>query len=84
MSRAPRFIVPRGRARPLPDDPSVIQRSNRATIERLGAIEVATLPSSRGPSRPRWPRPARRCGPHAGSELERRQLISGPSRPFQG
>ena len=29
---------------PWPDEPSVMQRSNRATIERLGAVEVATLP----------------------------------------
>src|SRR5271165_5410404 len=28
---------------PWPDDPGTIERSNRATIERLGAIEVATL-----------------------------------------
>jgi dethiobiotin synthetase len=29
---------------PWPDDPPVMTRSNRATIERLGAVEVATLP----------------------------------------
>ena len=28
---------------PWPDEPSVLERSNRATIERLGAVEVATL-----------------------------------------
>jgi len=28
---------------PWPDDPGTIERSNRATIEHLGAIEVATL-----------------------------------------
>jgi dethiobiotin synthetase len=28
---------------PWPDEPSVMQRSNRATIERLGEVEVATL-----------------------------------------
>lgn len=28
---------------PWPDEPSVMQRSNRATIERLGAVTVATL-----------------------------------------
>lgn len=31
---------------PWPDEPSVMQRSNRATIERLGAVEVATLPTT--------------------------------------
>jgi dethiobiotin synthetase len=29
---------------PWPTDPDAIERSNRATIERLGEIEVATLP----------------------------------------
>jgi len=29
---------------PWPDEPSVMQRSNRATIERLGDVAVATLP----------------------------------------
>jgi dethiobiotin synthetase len=29
---------------PWPREPSVVERSNRATIERLGAIEVATFP----------------------------------------
>ena len=28
---------------PWPDQPSVMERSNRTTIERLGAVEVATL-----------------------------------------
>jgi len=28
---------------PWPDEPSVMQRSNRATIERMGEVEVATL-----------------------------------------
>jgi dethiobiotin synthetase len=31
---------------PWPERPSVMQRSNRATIERLGAVEVATLPAT--------------------------------------
>ncbi|MBA3747968.1 MAG: dethiobiotin synthase, partial [Solirubrobacterales bacterium] len=31
---------------PWPHEPSVMQRSNRATIERLGEIEVATLPAT--------------------------------------
>jgi dethiobiotin synthetase len=30
---------------PWPDEPTVMQRSNRETIERLGAIEVRTLPA---------------------------------------
>jgi dethiobiotin synthetase len=29
---------------PWPDEPSVMQRSNREAIERLGGVEVATLP----------------------------------------
>ena len=29
---------------PWPDEPSTMERSNRATIERLGEVEVATLP----------------------------------------
>jgi dethiobiotin synthetase len=29
---------------PWPDSPSVMERSNRATIERLGAVPVSTLP----------------------------------------
>ena len=29
---------------PWPDEPSVVERSNRETIERLGAVEVAILP----------------------------------------
>jgi dethiobiotin synthetase len=29
---------------PWPGEPSVIERSNRATVARLGAVEVATLP----------------------------------------
>ena len=44
---------------PWPDAPSVMERSNRATIARSGAIEVAGLP--RRPPRPRsLPAPARR------------------------
>ena len=31
---------------PWPQEPSVMQRSNRATIERLGAVEVAGLPAT--------------------------------------
>jgi dethiobiotin synthetase len=31
---------------PWPQEPSVMQRSNRATIERLGDVEVATLPAT--------------------------------------
>ena len=31
---------------PWPDAPSVMERSNRATIERLGEVEVATLPAT--------------------------------------
>jgi dethiobiotin synthetase len=30
---------------PWPDEPTVMQRSNRDTIERLGAVEVRTLPA---------------------------------------
>ncbi|MEA2360283.1 MAG: dethiobiotin synthetase [Solirubrobacteraceae bacterium] len=30
---------------PWPDEPSVMQRSNREAIERLGGVEVATLPT---------------------------------------
>jgi dethiobiotin synthetase len=29
---------------PWPDEPSTVERSNRSTIERLGEVEVATLP----------------------------------------
>ena len=50
---------------PWPEEPSVMERSNRATIERLGAVEVATLArtmpdpqalaAAAGPLRPeRW------------------------------
>ena len=31
---------------PWPAEPTVMQRSNRATIERLGEVEVATLPAT--------------------------------------
>lgn len=31
---------------PWPDEPSVMQRSNRATIARLGEVEVAALPAT--------------------------------------
>ncbi len=31
---------------PWPQEPSVMERSNRATIERLGDVEVATLPTT--------------------------------------
>ncbi|HWI07087.1 MAG TPA: dethiobiotin synthase [Solirubrobacteraceae bacterium] len=31
---------------PWPDEPGVMQRSNRATIERLGDVEVAALPAT--------------------------------------
>jgi dethiobiotin synthetase len=36
---------------PWPDEPSAMERSNRATIERLGAVPVLTLPrlTRRGP-----------------------------------
>ena len=29
---------------PWPEEPSAMERSNRATVARLGAVEVATLP----------------------------------------
>ena len=31
---------------PWPEEPSVMQRSNRSTIEHLGGVEVATLPAT--------------------------------------
>jgi hypothetical protein len=31
---------------PCPDQPAQIERSNRATIERLGAVQVSGLPST--------------------------------------
>jgi dethiobiotin synthetase len=36
---------------PWPDEPTAIERSNRETIERLGEVEVATLPYIAEPSR---------------------------------
>ena len=35
---------------PWPDQPSAIHESNRATIARLGAVEVATLAPLSGPA----------------------------------
>jgi dethiobiotin synthetase len=44
VARAARLDVRAVVLTPWPGEPSVMQRSNRATIERLGAVAVATLP----------------------------------------
>jgi hypothetical protein len=35
---------------PWPEAPSTVERSNRATIERLGAVPVLTLARLQGPN----------------------------------
>ncbi len=45
---------------PWPDDPSVVERSNRETIERLGSVQVESLPELELGAPESWPtlRPA--------------------------
>jgi hypothetical protein len=40
---------------PWPDDPSVVERSNRDTIERLGSIRVEPLPELELGTPESWP-----------------------------
>jgi dethiobiotin synthetase len=54
---------------PWPPRPSVMERSNRETIARLGGVEVATLP--------RLPRPGRRLLAAAGARLPLDRWLEG-------
>ena len=49
-ARAARLQVASVVLTPWPDAPSVMERSNRATIEQLGEIEVAVLPHTQDPT----------------------------------
>ncbi len=48
---------------PWPHEPSVLERSNRETIARLGEVEVQALAPIDGPAASPSRRPAQRCSP---------------------